>query len=154
VEQIREELVRLTSLPHYPRMLTLILVGLAGASFCRLAGGGAMDMLIVFSASLFGLFVRQEAVRLRFNTYLCIYFAALAATLIAGLSVKFGVGNEHEHAFATSVLFLIPGVPLINSFSDLIDGNLQNGIIRGLNGLMISFAIALGMLTSMLIYQF
>jgi uncharacterized membrane protein YjjP (DUF1212 family) len=63
------------------------------------------------------------------------------------------MGNEHEHAFATSVLFLIPGVPLINSFSDLIDGNLQNGIVRGLNGLIISFVIALGLLTTVLIYQ-
>lgn len=153
VEQIREELDRLVSLPHYPRWITLILIGFAGASFCRLAGGNAMDMLIVFSASMTGLFVRQEAVKMGFNTYLCIYFAALTATLISGLSVKFGVGNEHEHAFATSVLFLIPGVPLINSFSDLIDGNLQNGIVRGLNGLIISFVIALGLLTTVLIYQ-
>lgn len=154
VADIRRELDRLVALPHYPRWITLVLVGIAGASFCRIAGGSALDMLIVFAASLTGLFVRQEAVRLRFNPYLCIYFASLTATMIAGLAVKFGSANEHEQAFATSVLFLIPGVPLINSFSDLIDGNIQNGIVRGVNGLIISFAIALGMLTSMLIYQF
>ena len=36
IAQIREELKRLSSLPHYPRLVTLCLVSLAGASFCRL----------------------------------------------------------------------------------------------------------------------
>jgi len=38
-------------------------------------------------------------------------------------------------------------------FSDMIDGNLMNGLIRGLNGLIIAFGIALGLLTTMIIYQ-
>jgi uncharacterized membrane protein YjjP (DUF1212 family) len=67
--------------------------------------------------------------------------------------MKFGSGDTRVHAFATSVLFLIPGVPLINSFSDLIDGNIMNGIVRGVNGLIIAFAIALGLLTAMQVYQ-
>ena len=154
VGQIKKELDRLLSLPHYPRWIILTLVGLAGASFCRLAGGTLQDMLIVFAATSVGLFVRQESHKLQFNPFLCIYFASLTASLIAGLFVKFGFGNTHEPAFVTCVLFLIPGVPLINSFSDLIEGNLQNALIRGLSGLIISFCIALGLLTSTVIYQF
>lgn len=153
VEQINEELKRLTSLPHYPRWLTLSLVSLAGAAFCRLANGSVEDMLIVFAASFLGLIVRQEAHRAGFNAYLCVYFAAVTAALIAGLPVKLGSPHEHEAAFATSVLFLIPGVPLINSFSDLIDGNIQIGLVRGANGLIISFAIALGLSSVVLLYQ-
>ncbi|MEI6950419.1 threonine/serine exporter family protein [Paraflavisolibacter sp. H34] len=153
LEQINGELQRLRALPHYPRLLVLALVGLAGASFCRLAGGSFVDMPVVFLASATGLFVRQEAAKKEFNPYLCIYFAALTASLIAGLPVKFG-GSTHEQAFATSVLFLIPGVPLINSFSDLIDGNLQNGVIRGFQGFIISFTIALGLMTTVSIYHF
>ncbi|MEJ6979212.1 threonine/serine exporter family protein [Pedobacter sp. P351] len=154
IKQIDQELKRLTALPHYPRLLVLMLVGLAGAAFCRLAGGETLDMLMVFIGSFTGLFIRQEAVKMQFNPYLCVCFAALSSSLIAGIPLKFGSGITHEHAFATSVLFLIPGVPLINSFSDIIDGNLQNGLIRGLNGFIISFSIALGLLTSMFIYQF
>jgi len=101
-----------------------------------------------------GLFVKQEATKLNFNPYLCVYLAALTSSLIAGSLVKFNPGTDHEFAFATSVLFLIPGVPLINAFSDMIDGNLQNGLIRGMNGFIISFSIALGLLTSMATYHF
>ncbi|KAA8485449.1 threonine/serine exporter family protein [Arcticibacter tournemirensis] len=154
INQINEQLAKLTALPHYERWIVLILVGLAGSSFCRVNGGEALDMLAVFIATFAGLFVRQEATRLRFNLYMCIYFGAFTASLIAGGAVKFGMGYTHEQAFATSVLFLIPGVPLINTFSDMIEGNLQNAIVRGMNGLIISFAIGLGLLTSMFIYQF
>lgn len=154
VEQINAELKRLIALPHYPRIVILTLVGLAGAAFCRLAGGAFFDMIMVFLGSSLGLFVRQETIKMKFNPYMCVYFAALIASLIAGIPAKLGIGDTYEHAFATSVLFLIPGVPLINSFSDMIDGNLQNGLIRGLNGFIISFSIALGLLTSMVIYQF
>jgi uncharacterized membrane protein YjjP (DUF1212 family) len=72
--------------------------------------------------------------------------------MIAGLSVKLGIGDTPEHALATSVLFLIPGVPLINSFTDLIDGNTLNGIVRGINGFIMAFAIALGLMIAMKIY--
>ncbi|PWG82503.1 threonine/serine exporter family protein [Pararcticibacter amylolyticus] len=153
VQEINERLSRLVALPHYTRWIVLTLVGLAGSSFCRVNGGEALDMLTVFVATVAGLFVRQEAVRLKFNSYMCVYFGALTASLIAGAAVKFGMGYTHLPAFATSVLFLIPGVPLINTFSDMIEGNLQNAIIRGMNGLIISFAIGLGLLTSTFIYQ-
>lgn len=153
-EQIRQELDRLISLPHYNRLLVLTLVGLAGGSFCRLFGGNAIEMMVAFIASFVGLFVRQEANRLEFNPYLCVFLASLAASLISGLGFKLGFGKELEHAFATSVLFLIPGVPLINSFTDLLDGNILNGIVRGINGILIAFAIALGLLTAMYIYHF
>jgi uncharacterized membrane protein YjjP (DUF1212 family) len=153
-EQIMEELQRLTALPHYPRIVVLLCVSLAGASFCRVAGGGYPDMLIAFAATFAGLFARQEAIKMKFNLYMCVYFASFAASLVSGLlAVKLGLGDAQQHAFSTSVLFLIPGVPLINSFSDLIEGNTQVGIVRGINSLMIAFAIALGLLSAMFIYQ-
>jgi uncharacterized membrane protein YjjP (DUF1212 family) len=153
LDQIRTELQRLTSLPHYPRWVILSLVSLAGASFCRLFGGDAIEMLVAFVATFVGLFVRQESHKLGYNIYLCVFFASLSASIISGLSVKLGFG-ELEHAFATSVLFLIPGVPLINSFTDLIDGNILNGLVRGVNGLIIAFSIAVGLLTAMYIFNF
>jgi len=152
--QINEELERLIALPHFPRWLILLAVSLAGASFCRLAGGGAEDMAITYFASFCGLFVRQEAAKKKFNPYLCVFFASLTAAMISGfITFNLGYGDKLHHGFITSVLFLIPGVPFINTYSDLIDGNTQNGIVRGFNGFVLAFAIALGLLTAMFIYQ-
>ena len=152
IEQINEELNRLCSLPHYNRLVILLMVSLAGAAFCRIFGGSWMDMLISFGATFAGLFIRQEAAKRNFNTYLCIFFGAFTASIIANIFIRFG--GISEHALATSVLFLVPGVPLINSFSDLIDGNIMNGIVRSINGLLIAFAIALGLLLAIQIVQF
>jgi len=149
VAEINQDIVRLTSLPHYPRLVVLSLVALAGASFCRLVGGDLTEMAVAFLATFFGLFIRQQAIKKRFNPYLAIVFASFSATIISGFSVKLGFGNTSEHALATSVLFLIPGVPFINSLTDLLDGNTLNGIVRGVNGLIIAFAIALGLMLAM-----
>jgi len=149
VEQINQDLSRLRSLPHYPRLVVLSLVALAGASFCRLFGGDAVEMIVAFVATFVGLFIRQEAIKKRFNPYLAIVFASFAASMISGLSVRLGTGNTSEHALATSVLFLIPGVPFINSLTDLLDGNTLNGIVRGVNGFIIAFSIAFGLMLAM-----
>ncbi len=154
IPKIREELKRLEELPHYPRSQVLTLVGLAGAGFCSLADGKPLDLAFTFVASAVGLYVRQESLKAKFNPYMAVYFAAFVASLIAGSSSKLGLSDSQNHAYVTSVLFLIPGVPLINSFSDILDGNVQNGVTRGFVGFLISFSIALGILTSALIYQF
>jgi len=154
VTQIAEELQRLKSLPHYPRLVVLGFVGLAGSAFCNIFGGGSTEMAVAFIATVTGLFVRQEAMKKKFNPYLCVFFAAFVASLIAGLAEYYHIGLQPDKAFATSVLFLVPGVPLINSVTDLMDGNIQNGMVRAMNGLMIAFSIAMGLFTVKMILNF
>lgn len=154
LDQINTELDRLRSLPHYPRYQILLLVALADAAFCRLFGGAWMEMSVAFIATFLGLFVRQEATKKDFNPYIVVFMAALTASIVSGASVVLRIGEHPELAFATSVLFLIPGVPLINSFTDLIEGNFSTGIVRGTNGMIIAFCIALGMLVAKVVFNF
>jgi uncharacterized membrane protein YjjP (DUF1212 family) len=153
IQQVQAELNRLLALPHYTRLVILFFVILSGSGFCFSFGGKLPEMVIAFGATFCGLFVRQEVVKHKFNPFISVYLAALIASLFAGAFVKAGLNINFEHAFATSVLFLIPGVPLINCFTDLIDGNTLNGIVRGINALMFALAIALGLLTTMFMYH-
>ncbi len=153
MDEIDDELDRLQALPHYPRIIVLTFVSLADVSFCRLFGGGVVEMAVAFVATFIGLIVRQETTKMKYNPYMCMYLAALTSSLISGLAVKYNIGTNPQFAFATSVLYLIPGVPLVNSFSDLVYGNIMNGIVRGINGMTIVFAIALGLTSALFIYQ-
>ncbi|UII26537.1 threonine/serine exporter family protein [Fulvivirga maritima] len=152
IDDVNAEIDRLIALPHYPRLLILGVVSLAGASFCRLFGGTHIDMLVAFGATFLGLFVRQESMKQNFNAYLCIFFAAFTSSLIASICVKFSA-EVHDQALNACVLYLIPGVPFINSFSDLIHGNIMNGIVKSVHGLIIAFAIAMGLMLAMQICQ-
>lgn len=148
-----EEVERLKSLPHYPRFIILITVALACSAFCRLSGGHISEMLIVFAASFLGLVAKQELSKKKVNPYFAIFLASFTTTMTCG---ALGIWLPHEHynmTFVTSVLYLIPGIPLINSMSDILDGNSLNGIIRAINGLVISFSIALGLLIAVLIFN-
>lgn len=153
VERINNEMKLLNKKPLYPRFLVIAMVALAGSAFCKVLGGAQIEMIICFVGTFFGLYVRQESMKLKFNFYLCVFFAAFTSSSTVGLYSYLNPGTEMIHAFATSVLFLIPGVPMINSFSDLIDGNILNGTSRGVNVLVIAFAIALGLMVSLLIFN-
>ena len=152
--EIRNELNRLLNLPRYPELVVLLVVGLAGAAFCYVFGGDAIEMLITFGATFCGLFVKQYLARKSFNPYFCTFLSALVAALFTGTFYKAGTDLQLEHAFATSVLFLIPGVPMINSFTDLIEGEILNGIERGFNVLIHALAIAFALSAVMVVYNF
>lgn len=153
LHEARTALELAIALPEYSRYLVLILVGLAGAGFCFTFGGSTVEMSIAFIATFAGLFFRQEMNKRKFNTYLVTYGSALFASLVIGIFWKAGIASKLDHAFATSILFLIPGVPLINSFIDLMDGYIINGIDRGINSLMHAFAIAAGLATVLYIFK-
>lgn len=109
LHEVRNEMKRLSSLPQYPRILVLTVVALAGACFCYTFGGDLLEMSITFGATFCGLWVKQELLKRLVNTYICTFLSALIACLFTGAFYKLGLGLELEHAYATCVLFLIPG---------------------------------------------
>ncbi|MDE3142669.1 MAG: threonine/serine exporter family protein, partial [Bacteroidota bacterium] len=98
VQQVREELNHLLALPHYPRIIILIFVSLAGSAFCFSFGGKIPEMFIAFGATFCGLFARQEAVKNKFNPYISVFFGSLVASLFAGAFIKAGLNINFEHA--------------------------------------------------------
>ena len=50
-----------------------------------------------------------------------------------------------EIALATSVLYLIPGVPLINGVIDILEGHTLTGISRLTNALLLIICLAIGL---------
>lgn len=153
IDELRNELDKVQATKHYDRLIVLFSVSLAGAAFCYTFGGSWIEMLITFGATFCGLFVKQQLAKYSFNPYVCTYGAALVASLFTGAFHQAGLNITLEHAFSTCVLFLIPGVPLINCFTDLIDGNILNGIVKGVNALIYALAIAFGLSTTIIIYN-
>ncbi|MDO3693952.1 threonine/serine exporter family protein [Wenyingzhuangia sp. chi5] len=154
LKQVKEEIDRLKKIPRYPLLITMIFVSLADAGFCRLFGGEYIDLGTAFVATFTAFTVKHYATKLNFNGYLSVIFASFTACFITSFARMYSIGNHPDLAFATAVLFLVPGIPLINSFSDIMDGHVMNGMVRGTHAMVIAFCISLGMLVTMLIFNF
>lgn len=153
ISELKKEIMRLKQNQRYTRWQVLFMVSLAGAGFCYLFDGDPLNQLVTFSATFLGLFVRQEMIKRKYNSFICIYMAALVAAAIASCAMLLRIGKAPEMSLATSVLFLVPGIPLINSFCDIIDGNISNGLVRMVDGWMGALALAMGLLTAMIIFN-
>ncbi len=151
LRQIEERYEQLCSKPRLDPMLVMILAGLANASFCRLFGGDLQAMGIVFTATLFGFFVKQKLIQRGLNHFLVFIAAAFAASLMSSMSLI--LDTTSDVALATSVLFLIPGVPLINGFIDIIEGHILTGISRLTAAIMLVACIAIGLSATLMMVK-
>ncbi|OQX34810.1 MAG: hypothetical protein B0D91_11830 [Oceanospirillales bacterium LUC14_002_19_P2] len=149
IDEIREEVYRLKESPAYPFPLIVVLVSLACASLARLFGADALVMVTTAVATMAALVTRQTLQQWGFNIFLVIACSAFTAVAISGLGVHLEIGKSPHLAIATSVLFLVPGAPLINAVIDQINGHILVGVARGIMGTVIAFAIALGMLVAL-----
>lgn len=126
--------------PH----LVLLLASLANASFCRLFGGDAISMLLVFISTLCGYKIKQilleEKVDVRF-VFLC---SSFVSSVISAGAHLFGWGTTPEIALASSVLYLIPGIPYINAVSDLLDSHYICSFCRFVDGLVLTACLSIG----------
>lgn len=129
--------------------LLLLLVSLANASFCRLFSGDPMAMATVFIATFIGFLVKQILVRRHMDIRLTVLFCSFLSAMIAAAGSLLGIGETPEIAVATSVLYLVPGIPFINSFCDLLDRHYLCAFGRAMNAVMLLCCLSLGLCAGM-----
>lgn len=142
---------KLIARPRLDPMLTLILVSLANSCFCALFGGDVTAMAIVFTSTLVGFAVRQRMTAHGVNQYIVFMASAFVASLCASMSLRFDC--TAQIAIATSPLFLVPGVPLINGVIDIVDHHSMVGISRLVNAMLLIMCLAIGLSATMLLVQ-
>ena len=129
----------------------LILASLANAAFCRLFGGDVSSMLIVLVSTLAGYRLKQimleDGCDIRL-TFLCASF--FSASISAGGHI-FNISSTPELAIGTSVLYLIPGVPYINSVSDMIYRHYLCAFSRFLDAAVLTACLSVGLCAGMLL---
>ena len=153
LKQIVTAIDKIKAQKQYSYQLTALAVSLAGASFAKLFGGDWQSMLITFIATYFGMYIGKLAQKIHLNYYLKSYLASLTASSIASIGILIHFGNKPNVALATSILFLVPGVALINSFNDLYNNHILNGTVRFISGLMTVLFIGLGLITAMVLFN-
>ena len=143
LEEIESRFDEIVARPKMNPVFVLFMASLANASFCRLFGGDWLSMGIVLSATITGMFLRQRMQANHINHYVVFAVSAFVASLCASTSLIFDTTSEI--ALATSVLYLIPGVPLINGIIDIVEGETLIGCSRLISAFLLIICIAIGM---------
>lgn len=124
----------------------ILMTGLANASFCRLFEGDYWAMLFVFVATVCGFCLKYKLVNGRgIDLRIATICAACVSAVISSGSFIYDLGRTPDIAIATSVLYLVPGVPYINAFSDFIGGHYICALSRLISALEITLCLGIGL---------
>ena len=132
-------------------------VSLAGGSLAYIFGGdnhnSYFEMGISFLATLIGLAGRRLLQVRKFNVFICWAWAAFISVSVVNAFRLVGV-EEYKNALAACVLWLIPGVPLINGFIDTLTGHVVAGLAKLTYALVLIFMISIGFYLSLFIFGY
>ena len=134
--------------------------GFACGGFCVQFGCDWPAFFYASIAAILGFRLRMYLNSLGSNGYANIAVAAFVSTLLAWLSayISMPVVADHLPTWLASVLhsdtvwhpllacalFIVPGVPLINFVSDMLDSHFEMGLNRALNTLLMVAAMSFG----------
>lgn len=158
IERYAEELEAIASRPrNYTPVQVAIGTGFACGGFCIQFGCDWTAFFYCSLAAILGFRLRMYLPSKGCNNYVAIGISAFVATLIAWLtsflSLNPSIANSlpdfmHSatpwHPLMACALFIVPGVPLINFVSDMLDGYIEVGMVRALNTLLMVLSMAFG----------
>src|SRR5206468_1156225 len=102
--------------------------GCAGAAFCVLNGGDPISWVCSFIVGTVILGIRGPLAARRFNGHLTIFTIAATGSLLAAVLGLLTHTTTAPIALVAPLLFLVPGVPMINGGIDIVRNHVTIGI--------------------------
>lgn len=145
---------------HYGDWMVAVCAGFACGGFCIQFGCDWPAFFYASTAAILGNRFRMYLNRLGSNIYFNFAVAAFVSTLVAWASAYISTPGVEAyipgvllpllhsdtpwHPMMACALFIVPGVPLINFVSDMLDNHLETGLVRATNTLLMILAMCFG----------
>ncbi len=152
-KEAKKEFQQIITTPKANKYLVLLLASSANAAFCRLFTGDWAAVGIVFLSTLVGFYLKQLLTSYKFDARLTFIICAFISSVIAGTATLFSIGHTPDIAVGTSVLYLVPGIPFLNSFSDLLNGHYICAFGRFVHAVVLTCCLSLGLCGGMLLMK-
>ncbi len=144
-KELEQTLCAIRDAPHSHRVaLQALAAGCAGVGFCIVNGGIWASWLCCFVAGAFIFAIRRPLAAWKFNIHLTLFAIALAGSFLAALLARITETSTPAIALLGPVLFLVPGVPIINGGIDVVRNHVTIGIARVGFALAVTVALCLG----------
>ena len=123
------------------------MLGVACGGLAALFGADVPGILAATLGGWVGASVRHQMAGWKYQPFIfCLAAAFVSTSIVAALSP---VTATPTPALAACVLYLVPGVPLLNGTADLIGGHYLNAVVRLTMSLVIVLASGLGVALSL-----
>lgn len=144
-----EEFHRIVSSDNQRPWVVLLLASVANAAFCRLFGGDFAAMAIVFIATMAGYYLKQVLLKRHVDLRVTVTACAFVSSVLGASGILFSIGATPSVALGTSVLYLVPGIPFLNSFSDMLYNHYICAISRFIHATVLTCCLSGGLCLGM-----
>ncbi len=118
---------------------------LAITCVCFILGGKPTDMIATALVSFCLYWINLGLSKLRTDKIINNIISMFLGTILSFLLVRVGLIADTQWTLISISLLMIPGIPLVNAFRNLICGHEFNGILQLLNVFLESASLAAGM---------
>lgn len=148
LEEFRGNIEKISSRPRFYSLWQVVLaIGIADGAYCILFGGDFYAAFYTMISSILGKIVQVRCEKWGVNPYVCIAFAAFTATTAAYFAHFLPTETPWQPIIACA-LFLVPGIPIINGLTDLLNTFLFCGAARFLRTSLIIGGMTFGIVFS------
>ena len=130
--------------PPHSNATSAIFAGFACGAFPILFGGSIISAWITTFCALLGFIILLILKRFQINGYISIACAAAVSSGLAFLSGCIFDSTDVIYAMIACTLFMVPGIPLINTVDDLLNNYILAGISRAVHTLLIVGSMTVG----------
>ena len=130
--------------PPHSDATSAIFAGFACGAFPILFGGSIISAWITTFCALLGFIILLILKRFQINGYISIACAAAVSSGLAFLSGCIFDSADVIYAMIACTLFMVPGIPLINTVDDLLNNYILAGISRAVHTLLIVGSMTVG----------
>lgn len=150
LSEVNAALDRLAARPRlYSANVTAMMAGIACGCFALVLRGGWHEAAATLIAAAAAQRLRAALHHFRLGPAITTLICAASAAIL-GMQTSRLLAAKPETVLLASVLFLVPGVFLVGSISDLISGNLISGVARGAYAVLVTGAIGAGLWIALL----
>lgn len=151
LEKSFQELHIILSNKIFSYVSRLFWISMANMAFCKLFEGDFWALIAVFIATFIGFNFKAILQNFRIDIRVQYVATSFLASFIAYLFGHFHLTSTPDIAIGTSILFLVPGVYLINSIIDIFQENILVGISRAINMGVLIVCMAVGVYLALVI---
>lgn len=145
VATIEAEIERIKHLPSpYNRWLIVLIAAATGACFSQIPGGDWGSFGIAFVAAGLGQLLRSALQAGKLAVAPTMLISGVLSAMIAALGLRLGYSQVAPATLIASVIYLVPGLPLINGFMDMVSHKyLLVGVERMVNAAFLFLVLAI-----------